>query len=101
MGRYTISDDAAANLAQLTDDMRERGASQESADRFVDGLFASFQNLADFPDIGKTRAYLPAGMLALPHDDHMIIFEKTPDGVNILKVLYGGMDLTAYFGGLQ
>ena len=97
MGVYRISDEAAANLAELTDGMMARGASPEGADRFVDGLLESFQTLADFPDIGTPRGYLPALVLAFPHRNHMIYYRKTTEGVEIAQVLYGGRDMTAHF----
>ena len=99
MGVYRISDETAANLAELTDGMMERGASPESADRFVDGLLESFQNLADFPDIGTPRDYLPASVLAFPYRNHIIYYRKTDEGVEIAQVLYGGRNMEAYFSG--
>ena len=98
MGFYRISDEAAADLAELTDGMIERGASPESADRFVDDLLKSFQSLADFPDVGTSRDYLTTvGLLAFPHRSHMIFYRKIPEGVEIAQVLYGGLDMVAYF----
>jgi len=97
MGIYRISDAAAADLAELTDGMIERGTSPESADRFVDGLLESFQNLADFPDTGTLRDYLPPGVLTFPHRSHMIFYRKSAEGVEIVQVLYGGMDMDAHF----
>ena len=97
MGVYRISDEAAANLAELTDGMVARGAGPESADRFVDGLLESFQTLADFPDIGTPRDYLPAPVLAFPHRGYMIYYRKTAEGIEIAQILYGGRDMAAYF----
>jgi toxin ParE1/3/4 len=101
MGRYTISDNAAADLATLWDSYIDRGGAETNADRLVSRLFETFQNLADFPEIGTRRAYLPAGYLALPYQEHMIFYRKSEEGVDILQVLYGGMDLVAYFGELE
>lgn len=98
MGVYRISDDAAADLTELTDGMVERGANLDSADRFIDGLLKSFQDLADFPEVGTSRDYLPAEVLAFPHRNQMIFYRKTAEGIEIARVLYGGIDLTRYFG---
>lgn len=100
MGSYSISDIAAADLARLTDGMIERGASVESADRFVDSLLESFQNLADFPDMGTPRDYLPtADVLAFPHQNYMIFYRKAIKSIEIAQILYGGLDMAAYFDG--
>lgn len=98
MGVYRISDDAATDLANLTDGMVERGANLDSADRFIDGLLKSFQDLADFPEVGTSRDYLPVEVLAFPHRNQMIFYRKTAEGIEIARVLYGGSDLMSYFG---
>ena len=97
MGRYSIADSAATDLSQLWDGYIERGGSEANANRLVDNLFENFQNLADFPDLGTRRAYLPGGQLAFPHRDHMIFYRKSANGVDILHVLYGGIDFASYF----
>ena len=97
MGRYSIADSAAADLAHLWDDYIERGGAEVNANRLVDNLLENFQNLAAFPDIGTPRHYLPTGQLAFPHRDHMIFYSKNADGVEIVHVLYGRMDFASYF----
>lgn len=97
MGRYFITDNAAADLANLWDSHIERGGTEANADRLIGNLFENFQGLADFPDIGTPRDYLPAGYLAFPHRGHMIFYRKSVEGVDILQVLYGGRNLAVYF----
>lgn len=76
---------------------RPRGQ-RNNADLWVLDLFKTFQNLADFPDIGTPRDYLPALALAFPHDNYIIAYRKRDDGhVDILNVVFGGMDLYRYF----
>ena len=101
MGYYTVTDNAAADLAALWDSFTERGGAEANADRLISRLLETFQNLADFPDMGNRRDYLPAGCLAFPYRDYMVFYRKSADGVDILNVLYGGMNLTTYFGELE
>jgi plasmid stabilization system protein ParE len=101
MADYFITDPAAADIENLWNGLIERGATVDSADRFVLELFQTFQNLADFPDIGTPRPYLPAGDLAFPHRQHMIFYYKRQGGVDIDHVLYGGMDLESYFSEVE
>ena len=98
MGRYTITDNAAADLAALWDGFTERGGAEANADRLISRLLETFQNLADFPDMGTRRDYLPAGCLAFPYRDYMVFYRKSADGVDTLHVFYGGVDLATYFG---
>lgn len=76
MATYKISDEAARHLAELWDYLKEQSDSDETADRFVDGLFAAFDTLAQFPDMGRTRPYLPKPLLAFPHSNYMIFYRK-------------------------
>lgn len=91
--RYVVSDKAAADLARIWDRYLERGGSEQSADRLIDELLRIFQNLADFPDIGTRRNYLPEAALALPHKSYIVHYEKREHEVEIVQVLYGRMDL--------
>ena len=94
---YRVADAAATDLAVLTDGLLERGATQASADRFIGALLKSFQTLADFPEVGTPRDYLPAGVLAFPERNHMIFYRRSAEGVEIARVLYGGLDLADFF----
>lgn len=101
MADYFITDPAAADIETLWNSFIDRGASVNSADRFVLELSQTFQNLADFPDIGTPRSYLLAGDLAFPHRQYMIFYYKRSGGVDIDHVLYGGMDLEGFFSEAQ
>lgn len=93
MSRYVVSDKAATDLTKIWDGYVERGGSSANANHLIDELLDSFQNLADFPDIGTPRDYLPDAALALPHKDYIIHYEKRDFGVEIVQVLYGRMYL--------
>lgn len=98
MGRYVISDKAAADLTEIWTGHIRRGGTAENANLLIDGLLASFANLGDFPDIGTSRDYLPKDALALPHNKtHMIFYEKIVEGVEIVQVLPSDIDFYTFF----
>ncbi len=97
MGIYSIADSAAADINNLWDEYVERGGSADKADQLIDEFLKNFQNLADFPNIGKPRSYLQAGTFALPYQKYIIFYRKSADGVNIVNVLDGRRDLERYF----
>lgn len=97
MGRYVISDKAAADLTAIWEGHIRRGGTVENANRLVDGLLATFETLGDQPDAGTPRDYLPPDALAFPHGKHMIFYEKVVEGVEIVQVLFGGMNFERYF----
>lgn len=101
MADYFITDPAAADIEGLWNGLVDRGGAVASADRFMLEFFRTFQGLADFPDVGTPRDYLPAGSLAFPHRQHLIFYYGRPGGVDIDHVLYGGMDLESYFSEAQ
>lgn len=99
MGRYTVSDQAATDLARIEKGHVERGGSQENADLLIAGFLKSFQHLADYPDTGTPRDYLKEDELAIPHSGYMIVFMKRSEQlIDILHVAWGEMDLYKYFG---
>ena len=49
MGRYTVSEQAASDLARIEDEHLERGGTQANVDLLIQGFLSSFQNLTDFP----------------------------------------------------
>ena len=97
MADFYITDAAAEDIEDLWEGYIERGGSVSNADLFVLDLFKSFQNLADFPDIGLSRDYLPPTSLTFTHKQYIIVYRKRQDGVDIINVLYGGMDLKRFF----
>ena len=94
---FYVTGPAAADLAELWDGYLERGGTEDNATQLFDNLFRLFQRLADLPNLGSPRSYLSAGTLALPYKRYMIIYRERVEGVDILNVLYGGMDLESYF----
>jgi toxin ParE1/3/4 len=97
MASYTISEEAARHLAELWDYIKEQSDSNEAADRFVDGLLVTFDTLAQFPDMGRTRSYLPKPLLAFPHANYMIFYRKAGEDIEIVHILHGGRDFFSYF----
>ena len=97
MAEFYITDAAAEDIEHHWNQYIERGGSESNADSWVLELFKGFQNLADFPDIGTPRNYLPPRVLALPHNTYIIVYRKRSEGIDILNVVYGGMDLQRFF----
>jgi toxin ParE1/3/4 len=97
VAHYTISDLAARHLAEVWDYIKEQSDSEEIADRFADGLFATFDTLAHFPDMGGPRPYLPRPLLAFPHASYMIFYLKVGEDIEIAHILHGGRDFFSYF----
>ena len=102
MSRYTVSDRAASDLAAIEDGFLERGGAQQNADNLIQSFLDSFQNLADFPDIGTARDYLQEDELAVPYEGYIIVYTKrSAEHIDILHIVWGGVNLYDYFASLE
>ena len=97
MARYFVTDVAARNLRDIRNSYIEQGGTVESANRLLSDIYGRFENLADFPQLGTPRDYLPGDFLAVPHKSYMIFYCVTDYGVDIINVLYGAIDFDDYF----
>jgi toxin ParE1/3/4 len=69
--------------------------SAPSADRFIDGLFASCHHLAVFPGMGRARDELAAGLRCFPHQRFSIFYRLHDDALEIVRVLHASRDIDA------
>ena len=97
MNRYDLTQQARQNLIEIRNNHLERGGSVANANKLLFDLYRSFRNLADFPELGTGREYLPEGLRALPHKNIMIYYKPQPGGVIIVHVFYGASDLETIF----
>jgi toxin ParE1/3/4 len=87
---------ARADLFNLYDYIARRSG-RERAGGYIDRIEAACMALADFPERGTRRdADLGAGLRTIGFERRVtIVFRVEPDGVHILRVLYGGRDIEA------
>ena len=64
-----------------------------NADRFLDQLEARIDSLIEFPDRGPDRSEIVKGARVLIEGKYLIFYRKTAEDVEVLRVIYGGMDL--------
>lgn len=100
MARYFVTDIAARDLRDIRNSYVERGGTVDNANRLLSDIYSSFENLADFPQLGTSRDYLSGDVLALSHKGYMIFYRVTNYGVDITNVLYGAIDFNDYFSEL-
>jgi toxin ParE1/3/4 len=62
------------------------------ADRYQDGLFTTFQMLADNPLMARERRELTPPVRLHPFQAHMIVYVEDGPGVLIVRVLHGRQD---------
>ena len=95
MKRYALSEDADADILQiLTAAIRQWGLAR--SERYILELHIAFENLAAFPGIGRDIGSLRKGYFQFPHDSHNVFYQKTDDGILIVRVLHQKQPLDHY-----
>jgi toxin ParE1/3/4 len=96
---FTLQPEADRDLLDQTVYYYRKG-SPETADRWVEQVYASFRFLAQHPEIGapwtKGRGPRLAGMRTWPVDgfnQFIIFYRPVEDGIEVLRVLRGTRDL--------
>ena len=59
-------------MARIYDGMLDSGKSENATTRFFADLLNTFQDLADFPALGRTRDYLAGDTRALSFQDYLV-----------------------------
>jgi toxin ParE1/3/4 len=87
MTGYALSQAEDADIEQIIADSVKRWGLTR-AERYIFDLHEAFENLAAFPHIGNDAGHLRAGYFQLPHASHSIFYQKTDDGILIVRVLH-------------
>lgn len=68
-----------------------------AAHRFIDMLDEGCELLAEHPLIGRSRPEFGAALRSYPIGSYLIFYEPASDGIDVLRVVYGGRDLESIF----
>ena len=93
--RVVLSDKARFDLFRIYRYLEER--SPQAADAFIRRVDSNFQNLAQFPFIGRERSSLAPGLRCLVVGLHLIFYTVDDDRIAIVRVIDGRMDVDEEF----
>lgn len=62
------------------------------ADQYMRDLDAAFHKLAAEPSAGRDYSHVRPGLMAYRVVSHVVFFERSVDGITILRVLHKSMD---------
>lgn len=65
----------------------------DQAIRYSEALDSAFRRLVEFPDLGRERSNVEAGVRIFPVETHLVLYLVEPDGILILRVVHQCMDL--------
>ena len=96
MRRARISTDAEADLDEIYAHIARDHPL--NAERWVARLVRRCDWLADTPEVGRARDDLRAGLRTWPEKAYLICYEIVPDGIRVLRVFRGDLDIDRVFG---
>lgn len=99
MSRYIISPSATRDLNEIADYFLT--INLEAGENLFREFNKKCQNLAKFPNIGRSYSHIKLQLRALPLDGYLILYRVVDDGVEILRVVNARRDLETLFSDLD
>ena len=90
-----ISPKAEEDLESINE--RIASYSPQAANRLLDKIGDKFETLASFPNMGKSRNELIAGLRSFPIEDYLIFYFPIENGIEIARIVSGYRDLEFMF----
>jgi toxin ParE1/3/4 len=92
--RFTVP--ASRDLEAIIDYVAEQ-SSVDRSEAFLNKVNKKCQRLVQFPEMGRRRDELAAGVRSLPVESYLIFYRSIEEGVEILRVVSGYQDLETLF----
>ncbi len=92
---YFIAKEASQDLDEILDYFLVRNVN--AGERFVREFNKKCQNIAQFPNIGRSYAKFDPSMRGIPLDGYIIFYRVFEDRVVIVRVVSGYRDLESIF----
>jgi toxin ParE1/3/4 len=87
----------SAQLDLLDIWLHESAKSTEIADRRIDEITSVYENLIEFPEMGRSRDELFPGYRSFPKGQFLIFYQLIPEGIEIIRVIHGSRNLDELF----
>ena len=95
MNRYIISPAASRDLNEILDYFITRN--NDAGEQFVQAFGRKCQNLAKFPNIGRSYDDLAPSIRGIPLEKYIILYRTTDEGIEIVRVVSGYRNLKELF----
>lgn len=99
MREYIISQPAIRDLELISSYFAD--VNVEAGERLLQGFSKRCQQLASFPNIGRSYDDLQVGLRGLPLDGYIILYRATEERIEIVRVANGRQDLRSLFDKLN
>lgn len=63
----------------------------KQAERYLDDFQSHFNELAEFPGLGRSCERLLPGLMRMEHGRHVVFYRLRPYGIRIIRILHQNM----------
>ena len=99
MGVYSVSRKAASDIEDIyTCTIEQHGLA--AARKYLNGLHACFELLAEYPMLGRRADRIAAGVRRHEFQAHVVFYLQREASVRIARVLHARMDVPRRYRGL-
>lgn len=96
MRQIRLATAAQTDLIEIWSDIAEYRNS-DAADRIIDHLATTYENLAKFPEMGRRRDEIFPGYRSLVVSPYLVFYQIQPEEIEIIRVLHGARNLSDFF----
>ena len=96
MSDYILSPEAVVDLQNIYD-FTEGEWGEAQAAKYLTEIYAVFDRLTRYPQIGRQRGELAGGLRSIPTGMHVIYFMPWKKDVAIVRVLHGSREVESVF----
>ena len=96
-GTYALRELARADLEAIWIYTVEQWG-VEQAERYLQGLFDCFEELATNPRLGRERDDVKAGYRSFPQGRHVVFYVIASAGIEVIAVVHRNADVDAHLG---
>ena len=94
--QFRITEPAIQDIEQIADYIAKQSGLLQS-ELFLDKLDAKFLKISQYPNLGRQRDEILAGIRSLSIDKYLILYMQMGEDVEIFCVVSGYRDLLALF----
>lgn len=95
MSGYKLTDEALQDLDEIFNYLS--GYSLDAVDRFLNAIEKKLENLAKFPQMGKSYEKLAPQLRGVPIEGYIILYRLLGEDIEIIRVVSGYRDLKSLF----
>lgn len=93
MANYKLYPQAEADLEKIWR-YTEKTWSIQQANFYIDKLVDVFGLLAETPELTRERTEFTPPVRIHSHAHHLVVYQQTHDGIEIIRILHESMDVT-------